>query len=167
MREPRWDAPDRIGYAGAIDSMGSVAAPLFAGFAVVVTVQILTSPEITRWPDLALVLTLLAAAALGASVQFAFRARLFAATPPEIEAWWPEPDEATQEMMRAQQRRHQAAFRVWADRARHAYNVGLLAFLAAIVVVLVPPGDWTTMRALAAILAAVALTVELAWVLRT
>lgn len=162
---PRWDAPFPYGFPAAIDSMGSVAAPLLAGFAVTVATLILTNPDVPRWPNPTLALLLVAAFLLGASVQFTFRARLFAVTPADIEVWWPEPDEWQVRRMRQEQRYHRARYRVWSHRGRVAYNAGIVSFLVGITCTLIPHGQVSDGRLAVIALAALAAAAEAVWVM--
>lgn len=163
---PMWEAPYPYGSVSAIESMGSVAAPLFAGFSVTIAFQVVTREQDLRWPDLALVLLLGATFALGASVQFTFRSRQYAIKPADIEVWFPNPTVWQRERMRQDQRLHRREYLTWSDRARLAYNIGLLAFLLGLGAALVPPGSVGFGRVVALSLVALAFGAELALVLR-
>ena len=161
--EARWDTPSPYGHPAAIDSMGAVAAPLLAGFAFTAVALILSSPERFRWVNLTLILLVLAAFALIAALQFAFRARLYVVTPSEIEEWWPDADAATREELRRVQRQHRVNYRLWSNSARNADNVGLVFFMAGFTSALVQPGSVDAGRRVAAIIAALCVTGEICW----
>ncbi len=112
--EPRWEVPPEYGYAGAIESMGSIAAPLLAGFSFALAV-FLIGRDGSSWTSAALLLLVGAALAFVDAVQFTFRARQFAVTPPEIEMWWSDP--ARRELLRREQRFYHANHRAWAMAA--------------------------------------------------
>src|SRR5690242_12114963 len=59
---PYWDTPHLYGEAEALNSMGTIAAPLLAGFSLAAMVQTITiNTGQARWPDAALLLFMLAA----------------------------------------------------------------------------------------------------------
>lgn len=51
-----WSVPKPYGAPAALQSAGTVAAPLLAGFSFALVGLVLTSPERIRWPDATLVL---------------------------------------------------------------------------------------------------------------
>jgi hypothetical protein len=113
------------GYPHAIDSIGSVAAPLLAGFSLTFVVYTLTATDAFRWPNLVLCLMVAAALALIGVVQCAAVARLFSAAPPARRG----PGGA----------RLLAQHRLWARRAEKLYNGGILLLLSGVAAALVPP----------------------------
>jgi MFS family permease len=115
------EVPEPKGYPEAIQGLGSVAAPLLAGFSFTLVVYTLTATAAFRWPNAVLVLILGAALALITSVQCAMVARLFVVGPRTGPG-------------------HGAAHRLWARRTERLYNAGILLLLAGITVALVPPG---------------------------
>jgi hypothetical protein len=145
--------------------MGTVAAPILAGFAVAGTLELLSSSYRSRWPELTLLLLLVAAATLVASMQFAFRSRQFVVTPTELEAWWPAADDWQVELMRREQREHASLHLRWAQRARLTYNAGLLCFILGIGAALVPEGEVPSGRVLVLAVVALAFGGELTWIL--
>jgi hypothetical protein len=140
---PFWVTPDRYGAAEALSSMGTFAAPLLGGFSLAAMVQTLTftSGE-ARWPDVALLLFLLAATLFIATVQAMFWAREYQANPPEIMGWWPDAEDRHRlRMLRDEQARHAEGFRMWSNRARVAYSAAVLCLLAGLTVLAVPAGS--------------------------
>jgi hypothetical protein len=119
--------------------MGGVAA-LLAGFSVTFAALVLSDPERFRWLNPTLFLFTIAAVCLIATLQFTFRAREFSVTPAEIEQWWPSATFERQQEMRREQREHRAAYRRWSNRARRAYNLGIVCFASGFTAALVPPG---------------------------
>lgn len=132
--------PELYGEAEALNSMGTIAAPLLGGFslaAMVLTVTITTSE--TRWPDAALLLFMLAAVFFVATVQFMFAARRFQASPSEFKAWWPDAEQPQRiKKLQNDQKRHAAGFRRWSGRALVTYRVAVLCLQAALTMIAVP-----------------------------
>src|SRR5438105_1867153 len=89
---PTWAPPNPYGAAAAVEMMGSVAAPLLAGFALTLLVLIISDTGAIRWADLALILLAASAVALISTVQFTFWARSYTVEPDQLRAWWPEID---------------------------------------------------------------------------
>ncbi|MBD0329640.1 MAG: hypothetical protein ICV64_06010 [Thermoleophilia bacterium] len=131
--------PFPYGQAAAIESMGSIAAPLLAGLSATLAVLVIDNREEFRWPGLALFLLVAAAMFLVAAIQLTFWARRFAVTPDELRMWWPHLSDDDTEL-RWEQAFHRRRQETWARRARIAYNGGLLSFLGALTVAMVPPG---------------------------
>ena len=165
-----WDIPVRYGYAAAIDSIGSVAAPFLAGVSSALAVFVMQNEAAFGWANLALLLLIGAALAFVAALQFSFWARQFAATPAEIEMWWGDEATSEQERMHQEQYGDMRHHRLWANRVRRSYNVGLLAFLLGLTTCLVPEAGVTEAsgsRQLVIGLVTLCLVVELAWIRRT
>ena len=161
---PRWDPPFPYGHPTAMDSMGGIAAPLLAGFAITFSVIVMTSASSFRWPGVVLALLTLAILALIAAVQFSFQTRLYAVTPSQIEEWWEKPERVRQRLRR-EQRYHRHHYKLWAERAALAYNAGILLFLGGFTLALVPPSSLGNWRLVAFAVAAAGTVLELGWVL--
>jgi hypothetical protein len=169
-KEARWDVPFPYGYTAAIDSMGTIAAPLLAGFSVALAAVVLTTPSSFHWHNACASLLTGAMLALIATVQFAFRARQYAVTPADLEVWWSTDAEAgTRSVLRRTQRYHKREFERWSNRARMAYNAGLVLFLAGVVAMLAPHkmAGMSLGRLLPPGLATVGLLIELGWIATT
>jgi len=163
--EPRWDVPYPYGQAAAIDSMGGIAAPLLAGFAVTIALLVLSTPQAFRFVSLTLGLLLIAASALIAALQFTFRARQYSVTPAEIEVWWPDAkDPGRRHELEHEQREHRTAYQRWSNIARVAYNVGILFFVCGLTAALFPPGSISGARIIVIVLALLAAAAELCWI---
>ena len=143
--------------------MGSVAAPLLAGFSLTVATLVLTATTAFRWPNVVLGALVVAIAAFVAAVQFAFRARLYAVTPSQIEEWYPNASANRRTMMRREQRLYRSEYRRWSDRSRSAYNVGLVTLGLGLASALIPP-DFTEGRQIVFGLALVGVVVECLWI---
>jgi len=165
-----WSTPFLYGEAEALNSMGTIAAPLLAGFSLAAMIQTLTvGTAQTRWPDAALSLFMLAAVLFVACVQAMFWARGYQVTPQQIKEWWPDADnpERSKLLIRAQEL-HVAGFRMWSNRARVVYSAALLCLLAALTLLAVPPqthAQLPAFRWLAVAVGATAFVTEAIWII--
>jgi len=168
-----WDVPSPYGYAAAVDTAGTVAAPLLAGFALTLIGLILGlgSPETMPLREPAVVPLLIAVVSLLACVQCTFWAKQYAVTPTQILEWWPDAESGRtgaaprQEMLRRDQRRYAVLVRRWQGVSAWTYDAGILALLGSLPLVLAPPPGWTQpWRWLAVSLAGLAFLGELYWV---
>jgi hypothetical protein len=151
--------------------MGSVSAPLLASVSAALAVLVISNEHAFRHPNAALLLLIAATFALIGAVQFTFRARQFAVTPSEIEQWWPNPDDPpTREFLRRDQRYHELEHTRWSDRARLAYDTGLLCFLLSLVMIVAPRSSLHH-AGLGALLveglSLIAFLTELGWIIHT
>jgi purine-cytosine permease-like protein len=162
---PRWDVPGRIGRPGAIDSMGTIAAPFLAGIGIALAVLVISNEQAFPWVAPALLALVLATAAFIACLEFAFVARGYAITPSDLEEWATAPyGQQRTEWLEAEQGLAIRGFRRWAKLARWAYNVGIVAFSVGVACVLVPKGglsDATDARLAAFLLAVTGCVAEL------
>lgn len=165
--EPRWKPPFPVGYAAAIDSMGSVAAPLLASVSAALATLVISNEEAFRWPSPTLFLLVVATLALITAVQCAFHARQYSVTPSDLEEWWPASDPSGVELQRQYQRHHLSRHSAWANAASVAYNVGLVCLLLALALMTLPQGDLgdSLVRLAAAGLAFLGAASELVWIL--
>ncbi len=164
-----WRVPKPYGAPAALQSAGTVAAPLLAGFSFTLVGLVLTSPARVRWPDAALLLFTAAGLFLIAAVQCAFWVRRWDVTPAEILSWWPDFDglpEATREQVFEEQHTHSKRQGRWARATRLAYDGGILSLLAGMTVLLAPPVQQpiVSLRGLAVLLALLGFLAELAWI---
>jgi hypothetical protein len=160
--------PEPLGRAESIQTAGSVAAPLLAGFSL--TIAILLLPNIStadrtfgRWGDLSLALLLAAAILLVMAVQCAMTARGYQVTPDELLIWWGRPDGPPSGAMLANQKVHATKNKHWASLTRLTYNLGILLLLAALPITILPPGAISTGRWVVAAIAGAGFLVELIW----
>ena len=168
--EPRWRVPSPYNYAGAVDGMGTVAAPLLASLCIALVAVVISNTSAFAEANLALLLLLVAAVGFIATLQFSVMARQYIVTPSQLDEWWPDCDAPSRrDRLRSIQRSHLTRFFAWADRARFAYNTGILA-LSLGVGTLLAPRHWNDVsqgRIVVLIVAALAFLVELAWVVGT
>jgi predicted benzoate:H+ symporter BenE len=165
----RWRVPRPYGASASLQAVGTVAAPLLAGFSLTLIGLVLTSPERIRWPDAALALLTAAVLSLITAVQAGSWARRWDVTPVEMMSWWPtltELPDYVQDRIVGEQHSHTVRHRRWAAATRVAYDGGILCLLGAVAVLLVPPARWEllSLRGLAVSLAVLGLLGEAMWV---
>lgn len=130
-----------------INSVGTVTLPLLAGFSITSVVVISDDAANFRWPGPTILVLAFAALALIAAVQCAYHAHLYLSKR--------DPD-----------RRKGLG---WARRTRRFYDIGLLAMIAGLALVVVPrhnTGVQAGFRWAAFVVASVAWFAELIWKLR-
>jgi hypothetical protein len=164
LEAPKWDVPNPYGYAAAVDSMGSISSPLLAATSAALLALVISGQDKIRWPGLALLLLAVATLCFVMTVQLTFWAKQYVVTPAELRDWWPDRlDGEVGWEQRWHKKRHQA----WADRSLVAYNVGVLAFLAALPIMLIPPGKAekiSDVRLAAVAVFAAGFLLEVAWI---
>jgi hypothetical protein len=166
----RWPAPGYYGAASALDSMGSVSAPLLAGFSLSITTIVLTTSDALRWPGITAAFSTFAALALIASVQFAFWAKQNVATPSDMREWWDDADTPAGRPFRITElKRYRTVYKAYSRRARWAYDLGIVALLASLASALAPPIHATQplLRWISAAVVLIAVIVEVAWATAT
>lgn len=165
---PVWQTPTKYGSAEAVMSMGTIAAPLLAGFSLASFVLIFTiKAGDVRYRDVAALLLLLAAVVLVMAVQATFWARQYQVTPAQLKEWWPDADRPYRlDMLKIEQAEHMASFQAWGFRARVVYDIGLLCLLAGLTVLAIPPPSGNPPARWAAVgVGAIAFVGELGWVI--
>jgi hypothetical protein len=161
MQSSEWVAPWPVGYPAAMESAGSVAAPLLAGFSFALVGLIVPEGKGIRWPGVALAFLVAAGLLFIAAVQCGFWARQWTVAPSELEEWWPDDPE---ERKHAEQRAHAQGFATWAGRLRLTYRTGILFLLVGIAMTLVPPGGIGVARWFAIAIAFAGVALELLWI---
>jgi hypothetical protein len=153
----------KLGYADAVDRVGTTAAPLLAGFGLTLIGLTVTSDPDVRWPEPTLALLVLAVSLLIGAVQSSFNGR----------SWYIPLDEfltrleATPDAKRAvvtgtyTQGLKKHAF--WLKITRHAYNIGVLFLLAGLAFVVVPKGTVSDGRCCVIGLATLGFALEAVW----
>jgi hypothetical protein len=132
-----WQPPFPYGYTAAVDSAGTIAAPLLAGFSFTLIGLVVPKAEGIRWPGIALSLLIFAAVAFIAAVQYAFSARMWVTRPSEIA----EQEPLTQPWEKVRiQRLHDLGFLRWFKRFQRAYRLGILSLFAGVGFLLIPAG---------------------------
>jgi hypothetical protein len=163
---PAFDVPLHYGASRALEVLTSVAAPLLAAGGFTLVGAIAQSPANFGLGSAAILVLALAVFLLVMSVQFGFLARQHATTPREIADWWPTmPPEQRWHRVRREQWKAQAAYRLWGNRARVAYGLGVTFLWIGLSIALVPPDKVDGLRAVAIGTAAIAALVEICWAL--
>jgi hypothetical protein len=161
----RWLVRYPLGTTDALRSMGTVAAPLLAGFALATLAVLLTGAAQVRFAGPATFALAVASSMFVLCVQFTFTGLLYSATPAERTDWLhPEPDDPSvaQRLQRVQRKDHQLQGR-YLTRARITYDIGIISLLAALLA-LVAPQHWPSWRAAAFLVVTISLLLELIWV---
>jgi hypothetical protein len=140
--------------------MGLTAAALFGGFSLALLGLVLQAQSLIRYPSLVLLLLTVALIAFTFSVQFALAARSNFARPTEYDEWYPHA--ATDDRMDWQARSIRE-WKRWVDRARLAYNGGLLCLFAAVPLILIPADGASAVRWIAVLIGTSGFAGELAW----
>jgi hypothetical protein len=163
--EQLWRRPTTIlGYAENLRGLGGVVSPLLAGFSLAAIAQILTAdspPPLAAW---ALVAFAACVALLMHAMQLAFIALALDPSPATHLSWFPEAlidERALADLRRRQAEKYDEMIRYFV-RTNIAYDLGLNAFLAGVVLLLVPH-RWTAPHIAALAVAGTALVLELWW----
>jgi hypothetical protein len=141
-----WSLPQgHLGGPDAIQTGGTIAAPLLAGFSFTLMALVITNGGYLRWPHTALLFLLLAGLTLVGAVQCAFWARQYCVTPDLVRSWWPNLDDIgegwtkeDQAGVYREQQEAMEAYERWASATRLLYNGGILLLLSGIAAALVP-----------------------------
>lgn len=165
---PKWRKPAPLGYRSAMDSLGSVAAPLLAGFSLASVIIVSDDSVNFRWPGAVALALATAAVVLIGSVQCAYYARQYLWSGAEVLDWWPEmkADTGLETLLRHEQAEAFYRWVGWIRWARTTYDFGILALLAGLGLGLVPPHDSGLQNSLRWAAAGVAFTAcvgEAAW----
>jgi hypothetical protein len=166
--DPRvWERPDSPSDAEVFKGFGGVVAPLLAGFSLASIVGLLTGGSVEKIPllEYAIVGFALTTVLLLFAIQFSFLAVRHHVSPVERLAWRPEAtvDRDVLEDERWVQLLDMKLARTYSGRAANCYNLGLLSFTAALLLVLIP-SEWTIGRGLAVVVAAGGGIVEVLWI---
>lgn len=161
-----WERPEHLGYSETLRGLGGIVAPLLTGFSLTSIALLLTSvtkPPLADWAVVALTITV---ACLLFSMQVAFLALASSPSPADILTWEPQVAVSREALQKA--REEQAANfadmkRFW-DLSGRAYDLGLVSFLTAVLLLLIPP-SWSAARIAAVVVGSLGLCVELWWAL--
>lgn len=166
----RWSKPRPLGYSAAMDSVGTVASPLLAGFALASVVVISDDSGNFRWPGAGILALSVAAILFLGALEASFNARRFIWSAADVLDWWPEitPGSTDEDNLRAEQSEAFELWEKWVGWARRMYNGGVLALLVGLGSVLPPPlGPHmeAALRWAAAGVVFAAFIAELAWII--
>lgn len=157
---PTKPAPWPYGFRAAINSVGTVASPLLAGFSFALIGLVIPSASAFRWPGVSLALLVVSGISFVMAVQCGFWAQLWVVMPSELEEWGPNDPPARR---LAELRLHAHGFNIWSRRVNACYRVGLLALLVGVMLMLIPPGDISASRWIAVAAAALGVLAEVLW----
>jgi hypothetical protein len=123
-----------------MDSVGSVAAPLLAGFSLASVIVISDDAANFRWPGAAMLGLAIAAVMFIGAVQCAFNARQYIWSAADVLAWWPDMKENSprEERLRSEQDWAFRRWQAWTAWTSRSYELGILALLAALALALPP-----------------------------
>jgi hypothetical protein len=162
-----WGAPTPLGGFRAITGLGSVAAPLLAGASVTVAAVVLSNPEKIRLSDVSLTLFVTSAVFFVFEVQTSLWLTSFAATPSDFAEWYPQLMEKGLPRGKAVTLHESwSAKSVWYARlTRWLHNLGVLALLAGVTTVVVPPNsEFSIWRCIAIAVPAAGWIIEFGWI---
>jgi len=164
-----WNLRRPINYPKQIEVSGGIAAPLLAGFSLTTVAQLVIGrdqPWLSEWATASFAL---AAALLVFAVQLSATALGYAATPSERLDYNPEAA-SDREVLKLTRRRQWEEMELrwkYGSRARFCYNIGLLAFLSGLGLIIVPrsawPWPWGRVAGVAFI--SISLLIEAIWIL--
>ena len=137
---PKWRKPSPLSYGNAIDSVGSVASPLLAGFSLASVIVVADDADHFRWPGAAVLALGIAAVVLIGAVQCAYSARQYLWSASEVSNWWPDMEEGSERetLLRDEQSRAFHRWARWARWTRITYDCGILALLAGLALAMPP-----------------------------
>ncbi len=169
--KPLWAEPDNPNPATALGGYISSGAPLVAGFELAAVVLVLTDQHVAHYVPLAgpAIAAMIASAALMvSSIRYGFWAVSYWTTPAERLMWDPAAVVSLESLM---SQRFMLAGRMFhfqklRARAEHLFEVGLILFLLAVALMLIPDrwhASGTGWRWAAVALAGFAFLVHLAW----
>ena len=163
-RVPVWVRPRSLGFHEALRGLGGIVAPLLAGFSLAAIATLATADSPPPLADWALAVFAITVALLLFSMQIAFMSLTRNSTPPDVLTWRPEIVVSEDELQQARAAQAEA----FADMTRlgqHSlltYNFGLIAFLTAILLLMIPE-DWSIGYVVGVAATGIALTLEIWW----
>jgi|SRR5215211_2668354 len=170
-----WEIPGSkkmpaYGAAAAVSAVGTIAAPLLAGFSFALVGQLVGGiGSGVHWRDGTILLLILAGLLFIGSLQSTLHARQWEATPKDILDWWPnsETNEDEQKELYQQQQALQLKHELWVTLGIVGFHLGIICFFFAIATLLFPPSGSavTVPRVLSILLIGGAIVVEFAWAL--
>ncbi|MGW3415888.1 hypothetical protein [Streptomyces sp. NPDC000888] len=154
--ELAWEKPDPLGYGQGVKEVHFIAAPLLAAAALSLAGVVASADRGTfRWPGFTLLLLVITAMVLIATIQLGYYARTFLYSRQDLYDWIPAPppQEGTAEerFLRAWQNDDYYRWSRFNSRANTCFDLGLLLIGFSVASVLAPPhkhsSDWRTAAA--------------------
>ena len=149
--------------------MGTVAAPLLAGFALTTVVVLVTMSSVKTMPlyEWGVAVFALAGTLYVFTVQFTFMGLMYAASPSDRVEWLPrvagqEPDDEAYAMATKVQVMDLALQERYFTRAGRLYALGILCYTAGLGFVIIPH-DWDAPRGIALAVVTLAFVLEVVW----
>jgi hypothetical protein len=153
--------------------MGTVAAPLLAGFALTTVVVLVTTSTVKTMPlyEWGVVLFSLAGMLFVFTVQFTYMGLMYAASPSERVDWLPhaagqEPDDETYATATRIQVMDLALQERYFTRAGRLYALGILSYTAGLGLIVIPH-DWDVARGMVVAMLTIAFALEVVWFVST
>jgi hypothetical protein len=143
--KPRvWNRRRPINYPKQLEMAGGVASPLLVGFSLVIIAQLATSKDQPWLSDWAIAIFTTGAVLLVYAMQFSTTALGYAATPSDRLDYSPEaasePD--ILRVVRMRQWEEMELRAKYTLRTKYCYNLGILAFLSGLGLIIVPDHSW-------------------------
>jgi len=136
-----WRKPSPTGISTSLNQFFTISAPVLAGFAVGLAGFVVTDRGAFVAPDLVLSLLLIAMGSLILSMQLGLWAQAFWAPPSAYAEWYPVARVNARAFSLARKVQHEemAVWEWYRVRAGRAYRVGIVGFLGAVAVAVLPP----------------------------
>jgi hypothetical protein len=164
-----WNRRRPINYPKQVEIGGGIAAPLLAGFSLTTITQLVIGgnhPWLSEW---AIALFAVAASSMVYTVQFSATALGYAATPSDRLDYNPEAAfvPGVLRIVRERQWEEMELRAKYTTRAKNCYNIGLLAFLSGLGLILVPHHSWPWPwgQFVGVVVVAGSLIIEVVWIL--
>jgi hypothetical protein len=165
----RWRYRYPLGSVDANRAMGTVSAPLLAGFTLATIVVLLTISNGNTMPlrEWGITVFTLAAMLFIFTVQFTFMGLMYAASPSERVEWLPRvpgehpDDDAYANAARVQVKDLRLQERYF-TRSGNLYGLGILCYTAGLGLIIIP-SDWDPPRGIALAVLATAFVLEVIW----
>ncbi|GIF97003.1 hypothetical protein [Catellatospora citrea] len=164
-QKPHWVVRYPLGSVDAIRSMGTVTAPVLAGFALATLALLATSDEPPRFAGLAMVAFAVGAILFVFCLQFTTIALQYSATPTDRLAWLGDDATDPEVVARAhdvQRLDHRLQGR-YMFRAKLTYDLGVLGHLIGLLALVAPVGLYSW-RSVGFAVVAVGFALELVWI---
>jgi hypothetical protein len=165
----RWLYRHPLGSVDANRAMGTVAAPLLAGFTLTTVVVLLTSSGIKTIPlyEWGIMVFAIASVLFVFAVQFTFMGLMYAASPSERVEWLPrlsgqDPDDDAYAAAAKVQEMDLVLQERYFTRAARLYGLGILAYTVGLGLI-ITPRDWDVPRGIAMTVLVIALVLEVIW----